>query len=239
MKYSLIIFLLLLTSCDVLSLWQDPDTRQELIQVSPEEKLYQQALSQTSDMEEVDRLVADYRRRLVIERYIDRMIESHQVAILEEDCQRYYDQVQGNLKLTEPLIQGMLVEVPVKIPKNSPLRTSMKKVLSGSYEHIETLQDYCIDHSMICEVFVDSWRNLNSVLAVIPLNVQVPKDLRKGDFVFAGKDKDYEYHLLVLDHLKVGSTTPYQYARPSILDYLAQKARSDYRKKLIEEIEKK
>lgn len=239
MRLFLFIFLLLFTSCDVLSLWQDPETRVEVEQGSPEDKLYRQALSQTSDIAEVDRIVADFKRRLVIERYIDRMIESHQVAIEDEDCERYYEQVHRDLKLKDHIVQGMLVQLPVKTPKSSPLRADMKKILVGNYEKVEELVDYCIDHSMICEQFIDSWREMNQILAVIPMNVAAPKELKKSDYVFTDKDKEYEYHLLVVDYKKSGTEAPYQYAKPTILDYLAQKARSDYRMKLIEEITNK
>lgn len=236
MRLYLFIFLLLFTSCDVLSLWQDPDTRVEVEQGSPDDKLYRQALSQTTDIAEVDRIVADFRRRLVIERYIDRMIESHQVAIDEEDCERYYEQVQHDMKLKDHIVQGMLVQLPFKTPKSSPLRADMKKVLVGDYEKVEELVDYCIDHSMICEQFIDTWREMNQILSMIPLNVAAPKELKKSDYVFTDKDKEYEYHLLVVDYRKSGTQAPYPFVKASIVDHLAQKARSDYRKKLIEEI---
>lgn len=236
MRIYLFIFLLLVTSCDVLSLWQDPDTRVEVGQLSPEEKLYRQALSETPDIAEVDRMVADYRRRLIVERYIDRMIETHQVAIEEEDCERYYEQVHRDLKLKHTIVQGMLVQLPCKTPKSSSIRTAMKKVLAGDYEKIEELETYCIDHSMVYDQFVDSWREMPQVLSLIPIDVVEPKDLKRGDYTFTDKDKQYEYHLLLTDYKKAGSEAPYAYAKPEILDYLAQKARTDYRKRLIEMI---
>lgn len=230
---------LLFTSCDVLSLWQDPDTRLEAGQMSADEKLYRQALSQTSDIEEVDRMVAEYRRRLIVERYIDRMIETHQVAVEDDDCQRYYDLVHRDLKLNESIVKGLLVQLPVKTPKSSPIRSAMKKVLTGDYEKIEELETYCIDHSMVYEQFVDTWRSMGQILSVIPIEVVSPKDLKRGDFTFTDKDKQYEYHLLVTDYLKSGSEAPYEYVKSDILDFLAQRARSEYRKSLIEEIDNK
>lgn len=235
MRYCLIfIFCMLFSSCDLVSLWQDPDTRPDAEGLSDDEKLYRQALSQTPDIEEVDRMVADYRRRLVVERYIDRMIASHQVAIEEEDCERYYEQVHRDLKLKETIVQGMLIQLPCNTPKSSPIRAALKKVLAGDYEKIETIETYCIDHSMIYEQFVDTWRDLPQILSLIPMQVVSPKELKRGDYTFTDKEKQYEYHLLMTNYQKAGSESPYAYAKPEILDYLAQKARSDYRKQLVE-----
>lgn len=226
--------LVTLTGCDKLSLWQDPETRDDTD--SPEELLYHKALEETTDIDEVDRIVADFRRRLIVERYVDQMIEAHLDAVTEEDCQQYYTQYKSDLKLKHYVVQGLMVQIREKSRDLNKVKKILKAVHNREYEQLDEIENICLDHSMLFEQFVDDWRPLDDLMMHVPIPVDATKLREKGVQQITDKTHGYLYFLVINDIRKPGDETPYQLARAEIVNYLSQQARSDYRQRLMREL---
>ena len=85
--------------------------------------LYDKAEENIPDNAEVERLVANYRKSLILHIYQQALIRQKLSAqVTEEEVEAYYRDNNHLFKVDRPLIKGLYIKVPLKAPHLSDVR---------------------------------------------------------------------------------------------------------------------
>lgn len=197
--------------------------------------LYDEAQSRTS--EELESLVAEYRRSLYVHEYEQRLVAKHQPKEWPDSLmQQVYEQYQSRLQLREHIIRGVFMVVPKGTPQLAQLRTWLKKMTD---KNVDKIEKYAFQYASGYELFPDTWRTANQVLLFMPVDAeQLEKQLRTTQQIEV-EDSTSVYLLQVTDKHFAGETMPQDYARGAIEQILLNQWQVTYleqnRKELYDE----
>jgi len=196
--------------------------------------IYNIALRNLNDKENIDRLVEDYRQSLLIYQYEEQLVnEKLSNDIDEQSLSDYYNQNKDNLKLERPLIKGLFLKVPVTAPQLTEIRTWYKSANSDSRENLEK---YCLNNAATFNYFVDKWTDFNDVINNFPKDKVGKDDLQIQKKTVEKQDDNFFYFLNITDFLQQGDNTPYEYAKPAIREILINQRKLDFLKKTEEDV---
>lgn len=179
---------------------------------------------------EVERLVENYRRALLLNIYQERLIEQQlRPTLTQAEIDTFYYNNSELFKLEEPLVQGVFLKLPIAAPRIAAVRKWLTKLTP---EDIENLEKYSITNAVTYDYFVDSWQSLPSIAAKMPLTVEaLEKSIEKREFVEVA-DSAHRYMLSVVTMLKKGENKPVELASDEIHSLLLNSMKADFVKQV-------
>lgn len=192
--------------------------------------LYEKAKSNISNLDQIDKLVEDYRQSLTVYTYQEKLLnEVLSGNNKEQDLKTYYDNNISKFKLNSFLIKGLFL----KIPKSSSELNNLRKwYQSNSPSSKENIEKASIQNAVIYNYFYDNWMNLEEVTSNLPGTISDPSQFLRNNKNYETTDSTYVYLLHVEEYVLPGSTTPYDYAKTQIKDLLINQERNSFLKKL-------
>lgn len=187
---------------------------------------YRMAARNVASAGEVDRMVENYRRALLLNIYQERLVEQQlKQTLADEDVEAFYKSNADLFKLEEAHLQGLFLKLPLTAPKLQSVRKWLTKMAP---EDIENLEKYNITNAVTYDYFVDSWRSLPSVAAKMPLTAEaLLKSLEKSAFVEAA-DTAYIYMLTSVAKLDKGEQAPLELASDEIKSLLINSMKANF-----------
>ena len=188
--------------------------------------LYEKAANNIPDNVDVDKLVENYRKALIMHTYQQELINQKLTNdISEQEITDYYGQNKELFKLENPLIKGLFIKVPLTAPQLNNVRRWYK---SDKQDAIESLEKYSLQNAVKYEYFYDKWVSVTDVLDMIPLKVEAPEEYVNKHRQIELKDTAFCYFLNVSDYRGAGEEKPYEFARPEVKDLLVNQKRVDF-----------
>lgn len=180
--------------------------------------LYEKAESNIPDNSEIDRLVDNYRKALIVHTYQQGLVEQKlSEEITGNQVKEYYDR-NAALFLTDiPLIKGLFVKVPVNSPQLGSVRKWYKK---NTPEAVDKLEKYSLRNAVEYDYFYDKWISAVEIVDKMPLKVQEAELYLKHNRNIELRDSAYCYFLNVTEYLDSGEQEPFEYAREKARDLL-------------------
>ena len=100
--------------------------------------LYEKAQNNIPDNEEIDRLVENYRKALIMHTYQEELIGQRLTKdIPEQEIAEYYEKNKELFKLDRPLVKGLFIKVPLTAPQLTNVRKWYKSEAQEAVEHLE------------------------------------------------------------------------------------------------------
>ena len=193
---------------------------QELVRKWIEEQvLYEKAEHNVRGDERIDRLVAEYRRTLVMNNYERRLLQQKvSEEIPEEELQRYYEENKQLFVLDESVVKGVFLKVPLSSPGLKDLKKWYKE---NTDEALEQTEKYAFRHAVIYEYFYEHWLPISELEAKVVVDLaELSKDFDKQREIEA-KDEEYCYLLHIEEYVPQGEVKPYDLARHEIINLMA------------------
>ena len=180
--------------------------------------LYEKAQDNISDSEELERLVAAYRKSLVMHSYQQALIHQELSAeISESELQDYYQKNQELFKVEQPLLKGLFLKVPLTAPRLAEVRRWYKQDNGNA---IENLEKYSLQHAVKYEYFYDRWIPAAEISNMLPMKeADLEAYLGKQRHIEV-KDTAFYYFLNVSDYLTVGQQAPFDFAQKQAKEML-------------------
>ncbi|WP_101543524.1 peptidylprolyl isomerase [Bacteroides cutis] len=180
--------------------------------------LYEKARSNIPNNGEIDKLVENYRKALIMHTYQQALI--HQTLsgeISEQELIDYYTKNHVLFKVERPLMKGLFIKVPLTAPQLGNVRRWYK---TENREAVEHLEKYSLQNAVKYEYFYDKWVPMADVLDLMPLKAaDTEKYLDKNRHVEL-KDTAFYYFLNVSDFRRIGEQEPFEFARAQVKDML-------------------
>lgn len=191
-----------------------------------EQVLYEKAEHNVRGDEKIERMVAEYRRTLVMNNYehmllLQRMNEE----LTEEELQGYYNENKQLFILEEPVIKGVLIKVPLTSPGLKDLKRWYKEKTD---EALEELEKYAFRNSVLYEYFYEHWVPVSELEGKIIVNLaELSSEFDKHHDIEV-EDEEYCYLLHIDEYLLKGEEKPYDLARNEIINLLANKRKVEF-----------
>ena len=180
--------------------------------------LYDKAEENIPDNAEVERLVANYRKSLILHIYQQALIHQKLSAqVTEEEVEAYYRDNLNLFKVDRPLIKGLFIKVPLKAPHLSDVRRWYR---SDSRESVEHLEKYSLRNAVAYEYFYDKWVPAADILGRLPEGGVAAETALRQKRPVELADTAFHYFLNVTDYRAVGEEEPYEMARAHARDLL-------------------
>ncbi len=188
--------------------------------------LYNMAQRNVSNSKEVERLVENYRRSLLLNIYQDRLIDQRLLPeIADEKIQEFYEQNKLLFLMKEPMLQGLYLKVTKKAPKLASVRKWLK---SATTEDIENLEKYSLTNAIAYDYFVDTWRSLDNIAARMPMTAEaLMRSLEKDTFVEVS-DTGAFYFVNAVGILRKDDPMPLEMAAAEIRTLLTNSMKANF-----------
>ena len=188
--------------------------------------LYEKAQNNIPDNEEIDRLVENYRKALIMHTYQEELIGQRLTKdIPEQEIAEYYEKNKELFKLDRPLVKGLFIKVPLTAPQLTNVRKWYK---SEAQEAVEHLEKYSFQNAVKYEYFYNKWVPVTDVLDLIPLKEAAPEEYINKHRQVELKDTAFCYFLNVSDYRGAGEEKPYEFARSEVKDLLVNQKRVNF-----------
>lgn len=196
-----------------------------------DEQLVERVAAADVDMDEIDRLTAEYRRQLIMAQYRRAMALKVSDGMFSADSVRsYFESHKDDFILERPLIKG----VYLKVPENSKSLALMRRIYkSKKPADIDRLEKEAPEAAFHYDYFRDRWIELEQIETRIPVDfgsdeLRLISSHQQLDVEAGG----YVYLLDVDDYLPAGSPMPFEAAEPLVRERLLTLSRLDYDRQL-------
>lgn len=178
----------------------------------------------------IDQLVENYRRTLILHTYQQRLIEQKLAKeITDDEISNYYKENANQFLLEKPLIKGLFIKVPLKASGVNNVRQWYKK---KDQDIIEKLEKYSLQSAVGYDYFYDRWIPVDEMVDEIPLAVTNPIEYILEKRHVEVKDTAFWYFLNVDDYLNIGKQKPLEFAKAEIKEILTNLKRIDFMKRV-------
>ena len=199
-----------------------------------EQVLYEKAEHNVRGDERIERMVADYRRTLVLSRYErELLLQKMSGELSEEELQRYYAENKQLFILEEPVRRGVFIKAPLTSPGLKDLKKWYK---DSSEEALERMEAYAFRNAILYEYFYEHWVPVSELEGKVIVDLsELGTDFDKHRNIEVA-DGEYCYLLHIEEYVPKGDTKPYDLARPEIVDLLASSRKVAFMDKVKEDL---
>ncbi len=188
--------------------------------------LNQKAASNIPNSEEVERLVANYRKSLIIHAYQQELIaQKLSKDISEEELMSFYENNKDLFKLDRPLLKGLFLKIPITAPRINDVRKWYK---SDSPEALDQLEKYSFQNAVKYEYFRDNWVPLSEISDLLPLSITALEEQLADNRNIELQDSLYYYFLAANDFRNKGQEEPYEFAKAEAREMLINTKQVDF-----------
>lgn len=190
--------------------------------------LYTKAQANIPDNNEIEKLVENYRKALILHTYQQELINQRLSSQLsEQDIVSFYEENKALFVLERPLMKGVFIKVPLNSPRLDEVRKWYK---TETYEAVENLEKYSLQNAVTYDYFNEKWLEVSDILGKIPLKEEHPEQYIHTHRHIELQDTAYHYFLNVTDYRDRGEEKPYDFARPIAKDMLLNLRKVEFMK---------
>lgn len=185
------------------------------------------------DMERIDRLVEDYRKKLIVSAYRRNLRESRSNGVSDRDVDRYYDAHKDELTLESPVTKGLYVKIPADSERLSDVRRWM---MTATSDAIDNLEQYGLKEAVEYSFFEDSWIPWTTIARQVPYHFGNADDFVSSHRDFETTYRGMTYLIHISRFLPSGEPMPREVADPIIRERLETLRGDQFEQELIANI---
>lgn len=195
-------------------------------------RLISDIASSEINMSDIDRLVEDYRNKLIALEYKKRMFDSHAAVEFSDDTLRnYYVIHNDDFMLERPMLKGLYLKVPDDAPNLSVIRRLYR---SDNQADLDRLEKEVLTSAIHYDYFHDKWIDWEQIELHVPYDFgSDPDAFLKGRDHFETTAGGFVYLVDIEDVLPTGAHMPFDNAKRLIAERLTARARQAYESTLM------
>ena len=169
------------------------------------------------DMEKINRLVDDYRKKLIIATYRRNLRESHLTDTDRKEIERYYESNKDDLILQAPVIKGLYLKLPADASRLSDIR---RWIQTATPDAIDALEKYGLNDAIEYSFFEQHWTEWPTIARQIPYSFGDADEFVANHRDLTTTHRGMTYLLHISGFLPSGSPMPREIADPIIIERL-------------------
>jgi len=189
--------------------------------------VYEKAVKNIPQNQELEDLVENYRRSLIIYEYQQQVLkEKMQTELSESELLDFYKVNSKKFIAERNLVKGIFI----KIPKNAPDLGKIKQLYkSSSTDSFEKIEKYCVQNAGQFEYFYDKWVSLDDIMDNIPYTISGSQsDFLKSHSALELVEKDFCYLLNIDDYVLSGNTAPFEYVHDNVKNVMMNSRKTEF-----------
>ncbi|NDW13106.1 peptidyl-prolyl cis-trans isomerase [Bacteroides sp. 214] len=195
---------------------------------------FDKAESNIPDTKEVETLVENYRKALIVHSYQQALINQRlSSTVSEQEVIDFYEANKDMFIVDRPLIKGVYLKVPLTAPQINNVRRWYK---TETHEAIEHLEKYSFQYAVTYDYFYDKWIQMSDVSGKMPLKTENVESFIDKNRNVELKDTAFYYFLNVTELRKAGEHKPFDFARLEAKEMLLNLRKVDFIKDIKEEL---
>lgn len=199
--------------------------------------VYNKAKQNIVNKEEIDQLVEDYRKSLIINSFQEQLIREHfSKAVKDKELEAYYEKNKDKIKLKENIVKGLFLKVPVDSKELANFQKWYKQTNDAAVENIEKKR---LQNAVGYEYFYNDWVSFSSMSENIPLSIDNEEQFLKTNKNIEVRDSSFVYLLNIKEYKLIGSEAPFDYVKNHLMEIYIEQQRSDYLKQVQDDLYKK
>ncbi len=191
------------------------------------------AAENSDELERIERMTDQYRRRLIIESYRRRIRESGQSDPGNDTLRAYYQRNADRFLLERPLMKGIFIKVPSGSRHLPDLRRWMQIRTADAIDNIEK---YGLEDAVKYSFFEDRWVDFGIVEQQIPYRFYDADEFLEKTRFFETSYGGMTYLLSVGDCIHSGERMPYEAAVPLIRETIEARQGVALERRVIREL---
>lgn len=187
--------------------------------------MYDNARRNITRMSEIDKLVEEYKKSLIIHEYEQALVSQRvNEKISEQELLAFYDKYKSQMILEDNLIKGMLLILPIDAPQ---LNDVYSWVRTGDIPSLEKIEKYSLKNAISFDYF-NNWTPFTDIVRKTPFVVENSKSFVNGTRFVEVKDSTKLYLLRITEIIPIGEYEPYELAKERISNTILNKKKSDF-----------
>lgn len=187
--------------------------------------MYDNARRNITRMSEIDKLVEEYKKSLIIHEYEQALVSQRvNEKISEQELLAFYDKYKSQMILEDNLIKGMLLILPIDAPQ---LNDVYSWVRTGDVPSLEKIEKYSLKNAISFDYF-NNWTPFTDIVRKTPFVVENSKSFVNGTRFVEVKDSTKLYLLRITEIIPIGEYEPYELAKERISNTILNKKKSDF-----------
>lgn len=191
-----------------------------------ENLFYNKASENIPSTSDIEQLVDNYRRGLILSLYQDGLVDQQLVPdVSSDDVQAFYDGHEDMFEQEEPMFKGLLLKVADKSPGISKVRSWC---IRRNNEDLERLEKYSLANSAVYNCFLDEWRTLAEIAFLTPLTeFQLNERLKKKETI-EFRHGGYTYFVCADTMIQKGGRKPIEMVSAEITELLVNLRKANF-----------
>lgn len=198
-----------------------------------EQLLLKDAQENSDNLQEIDQLVKEYRKTLIINQFQESMVRSQLAYPNDQSVEEYYAKLKPNLILDEPILKGLMIVVPKDSVDIEPIRKAFKQF---SNDQMEIIEHFSLTYALQYDYFRENWRTLSYLNKQLPNRIVLKSNRLKRKGFHELSDSTTLCLLYVDESLPKSSIMPLAYAKEKIRTMLYNKMKLEFLKSLSDDI---
>ena len=183
-------------------------------------------LNISEDNPAVKKMIEDYKSSLLTNLYLDELLRRKATFEVEpQETEQYYIKNKSRFLLSEPILRGMLVIIPLDLTVKNDFHKLLASNLPGDYAK---LQEYCYTNARKFEQFSNRWVPLTTIQGYMNVDEKSLVKLNYKNKILESSDSLYRYFLKVDDFKLKSDTAPLGFIREKIVQLLKEQKRREF-----------
>ena len=188
--------------------------------------MYERALAENSNIDDLDQLVEDYRRSLIIHSYQQALMNKQmQKSITDTVLQVFYENNRDRFQTGHDLVKGVFIKVPKSAVGIDKLKKIYTKTTDDAFQQIET---FCIQNAGQVEYFYDHWVLFVDLLSNASYEISNTADFLRSHSTLDVVVGDYQYLMHIQDYVLAGTAAPFEYVKDEVKTVVTNTRKTEF-----------
>ena len=188
--------------------------------------MFENAKRNTPNEAEIEKMVQEYRKSLIIHQYQQNLIEQRFTAEpTDKQIEEFYKQYGTQMLAKETVVKGFLLVLPNKSPKLKDMKVWVQK---GDTTALKKIEEHQLQNAISYDYFAANWTPLSTVLKKLPEGIKDPSIFASQRYFEFTDSVKHHYLLHISDYVAVGKPEPYELAKEKIANILRTRMKAEY-----------
>ena len=191
-----------------------------------DELFYKKAAENVVSSDEIERMVTNYRKSLILNIYQDALVEQQlKPSISSEVVKEFYDMNPTLFKTEEALVRGFILKIADKSPNMAKVRNWCSSITP---ENVERLEAYATENSAEFDYFAEEWRDAGDVAKGLPLSGRQLETRLSQDRSLEFRQDGWVYFVTADSLIHRGAVLPMNLVEDEVVELLINSRRADF-----------
>jgi hypothetical protein len=183
------------------------------------------------EVEEIEKLVSDYREDLIKFRYQEAMVNKYLDTTLTEDqIKTYFEENSFNFELKENIVRASYL---ITVPDAPKLDEAKRLLKSEKAEDLIALEDYALQYARSYSLRDSNWISFNELSRLVPIQTYNQQEFLVRNSFVEIEDSTSLYLLKIWDYKIRDGMSPLPYVKSTIKSIILNQRR----RSLLDELE--